>query len=181
VIFFGAFFAAGWLLHDGRGHWGRLPHIAPFLTAVGLIIATGLSVTSLQWTRLGFFASSLAAWLSSVGLMGLALRPRLRGDVSSPTTTFLVQSAYWVYLIHHPLVQLGQALVAPTGWPALLSYAIVVVGALALSCASFAVLVRPTPLARYLAAGRPPVSLEPVSAGSHTLPAQPASSVTKDV
>jgi glucan biosynthesis protein C len=147
VFAFGPFFALGWGLFTAhsatlalqrRGWWMALASLA-----LGLVVFT----RPLQWQPLGQALAALVAWLMALGVMGPALRP------GAGRPGVLVQSAYWVYLVHHPLVQLGQALVAPQPWPAWVGYSVVVLGTFAVSFATFA-LARRTPLAGWLGAVR---------------------------
>jgi hypothetical protein len=102
----------------------------------------------LQWQPVGQALAAVAAWSMTLGVLGPALRPgRTRPGA-------LVQSAYWVYLVHHPLVLLGQVLVATREGPAWAAYAAVVLGSFAVSFGSFMLVVRHTPLADWLGARR---------------------------
>lgn len=142
VTSFGPFFWVGWALHRARRSTGTLQRRGWWMAVAGLALSLFVYSRPLQWQPVGQALGALVAWLMVLGVMGLALRHA--GPAQEPGV--LVQSAYWVYLVHHPLVQGGQVVVAKQPWPAWLSYAAVVVGAFAVSFATFLLFVRRTRL-----------------------------------
>lgn len=154
IVFFAPFFALGWGLHAARRSTEALQRRTWWMVPAALALALFVFTRPLQWQPLGHALAALIAWLMVVGVVGLALRPG-----ASERPGVLVQSAYWVYLVHHPLVQSGQVLVAKQSWPAWVGYLVVVVGAFSLSFVTFLLFVRPTRLAPWLGATtaqRPP-------------------------
>ncbi|MCA2979936.1 MAG: acyltransferase family protein [Myxococcaceae bacterium] len=144
VAAYGPFFAVGWALFAVRDDAGALERHAALRVVLAAAVLLGVFTSPLQWQPLGHGLAALAAWLVTLGLLGAALGAR--GGEPGP----LVQSAYWVYLVHHPLVQLGQVLVAKAPLPAGVAYGVVVLGAFAVSFFSFQLVVRRTPLVRWL-------------------------------
>jgi glucan biosynthesis protein C len=134
---YGPFFAVGWALFEVRDDAGALERHAAWRVALASALLLAVFTSRLQWEPLGH-------GLLTLGVLGAALGAR--GGEPGP----LVQSAYWVYLVHHPLVQLGQVLVAKAPLPAGVAYGLVVLGAFTLSLVSFQLVVRRTPLARWL-------------------------------
>ena len=148
VTYFAPFFGLGWALYRSRdattvlqrrGWW-----MAPASFALCLVVFT----RPLQWQPMGQVLAAVAAWLMVLGVMGPAMRPGARPPGA------LVQSAYWVYLVHHPLVFLGQVLVAKQAWPAWVAYGVVVLGVFLVSFGSFMLVVRFTPVAPWVGAKR---------------------------
>jgi glucans biosynthesis protein C len=140
LLYFGLFFFLGFGLSGAgdatqtlqrRGWW-----MAVASTALCLVVFT----RPLQWQPSGQALAALAAWLMVLGVLGPAL------TTGSREAGVLVQSAYWVYLVHHPLVQLGQVLVANQPWPAPVGYLVVVGGVFAVSFGSWVLVVQHTPL-----------------------------------
>lgn len=146
VLAYAPFFAFGWSVF-GADATALRTRAVPYL-ALALLLCGFVFTQPLQWTTTGHALEALAAWLMVLGVMGWG--------VSAPSASkpgFVVESAYWVYLVHHPLVQLGQVLVARQSWPAFVSYSVVVAATLALSFGTF-LLVRRTPLGPWLGASR---------------------------
>jgi peptidoglycan/LPS O-acetylase OafA/YrhL len=75
------------------------------------------------------------------GLIGL-LNRYLRHENS--TIRYLSDSAYWLYIVHHPLVALFQSLLRPWDVPALLKWLILCVVLLSVLLVSYHFLVRST-------------------------------------
>jgi glucans biosynthesis protein C len=148
VTSFAPFFGLGWALYRSRDATTVLQHRGWWMALASLALCLFVFTRPLQWQPLGKALASLAAWLMVLGVMGSAMRPGARPP--GP----LVQSAYWVYLVHHPLVTLGQVLVANQLWPAGLAYGAVVLGVFMVSFGSFMLVVRWTPLAPWVGAKR---------------------------
>jgi hypothetical protein len=78
-------------------------------------------------------------WLTVFGALGLLLRyVKSRGA----TFRFLSEASFWIYIIHVPIVGLVQILLLSRGWPAVVKFIIVSTAAIALSLASYELLVR---------------------------------------
>jgi glucans biosynthesis protein C len=146
---FGCFFAFGVALGAAPR---ALPRSARWLAPVGLALALFVHTRHLQWEPAGFALDAVAAWLVTVGALEAALAV---GPVEAPWARPLVDAAYFVYLVHYPLVGALQVALGPTSLPAVVKYAAVVLGALGLSAAAFWAGVHDTWLAPWLGARTP--------------------------
>lgn len=144
VLVFGAFFALGLGLYRAREATEVLQRRGWWMAVASLAVCLFVFTRPLQWQPLGHALAGLAAWLMSLGVVGPALRPGTREP------GLLTQAAYWVYLVHHPLVQAGQVLVATASWPAWRSYVAVVASVLGLGLVTFVLFVRHTFLGPWL-------------------------------
>jgi peptidoglycan/LPS O-acetylase OafA/YrhL len=148
-LHYGGFFAFGWIAWAARD---ALPALAPrgaWLAAAGLLLAAAVAGTRMAYAPQGQFLFGAVPVLVTLGCVGVALRA---WPPAPPWLRFLVDASYWVYLVHYPLVQGLQLLLAPLAWPALAKYAGVLGATLALALLSFAGFVRPTPLRWWLGA-----------------------------
>lgn len=68
----------------------------------------------------------------------------------APVVVYLAKASFWIYLVHHPLAAIWQISLRSTGWPGLLQFAIVTIGTLAVSIASYEWLVCRTWLGDFL-------------------------------
>jgi peptidoglycan/LPS O-acetylase OafA/YrhL len=134
------FFLFGFVLWGHRAELGRLKRCG-WMAPVGVVLAAWVFSGPLQWEPTGRALSSLAAWLGALGFFGLALRLE---EAPRPALRALVESSYWVYLVHHPLVMAGQVAMARLPVAAGFKYAVLVVGVWAVAFASFRLLVRGT-------------------------------------
>lgn len=148
VAYFAPFFGFGWALYAARDATAVLQQRGWWMAVASLALCLFVFSRPLQWQWQGQVLAALAAWLMVLGVIGPAMRPG-----TTPAGP-LVQSAYWVYLLHHPLVQAGQVLVAKQPWPAWVGYLVVVSGAFLISFGSFWFVVRRTPLAPWVGAKR---------------------------
>ncbi len=69
---------------------------------------------------------------------------------TSPLVDYLSRASFWTYLVHHPLAAIWHIGLRPTGWPAMVQFTLCTVGTLAISLASYEVLVRRTWLGAFL-------------------------------
>lgn len=148
VTYFAPFFGLGWAFYRSREATTVLQRRGWWMALASMALCLFVFTRPLQWQPLGQALAALAAWLMVLGVMGPAMRPGARPPGS------LVQSAYWVYLVHHPLVFLGEVLVAKQSWPAWVGYGVVVLGVFVVSFGSFMLVVRYTPLAPWVGARR---------------------------
>lgn len=82
-------------------------------------------------------------WLSIFGWIGVALR---WFDRPHPAVRWLSDSAYWVYLIHLPLVGLMHIWLAHTSMPALVKFAFTIAAAYSVCLITYQLLVRHSPV-----------------------------------
>jgi glucans biosynthesis protein C len=144
VLYFGLFFGFGFGLYGAGDATLALKRRGWWMALTSVAVCMFVFTRPLQWQPSGQTLAALAAWLMVLGVLGPALKKGTR-EVGA-----LVQSAYWVYLVHHPLVQLGQVLVAHEAWPAPVGYLVVVGGVFAVSFGSWLLVVRHTPLGPFL-------------------------------
>jgi len=156
VLHHGLFFAFGFVLWGASDASGALQRRGPAMLAVGLALSGWLYSQPLQWTSSGAALGALVAWLVTLGVLGLGLRPWRTG----PAVRLLVDASYWMYLVHYPVVVLLQVLLVPLAWPAVAKYALVVAAMFAVACGSFVLFVRRSFLAPYLGVRRPDASAE---------------------
>lgn len=144
LALYGGFFAFGLALGAAPG---ALPAAARWAWAPGLALALAVHTRHLQWEPAGAALDVAAAWLVTVGALAaaLALGPR-----ELPWARPLVEAAYWVYLVHYPLVGALQVALAPAALPAGFTYLLVVAAALLASFASYRWWVRGTRLAPWV-------------------------------
>jgi peptidoglycan/LPS O-acetylase OafA/YrhL len=149
---YGAFFTYGVVLAASPG---ATPRWAAWLAPLGLGLALVVHTRHLQWEAPGYALDLAAGWLVAVGGLAAALGAG-PGEVGSssaalggppgpvPWSRPLVAAAYWVYLVHYPLVGAFQVVLAQFPAPAVLKYAAVVLGSLAVSLGTFEALVKRT-------------------------------------
>ena len=146
VACFGPFFALGWLLWPQRTNL-RVFRRCWWLLPVGLALALWVLSRPVQWQPTGYLLGSLSTWALVLGALSVAVRVE---GAPSPLVRWLVESSYWVYLAHYPVVVAMQLLLARQPWPAWLKYSLVVVAATAVSVGSYALLVRRSFVGRWL-------------------------------
>jgi hypothetical protein len=82
---------------------------------------------------------ALAVFASTFAVLSLALR---FASGYSAVRRYLADSSFWVYIIHLPLVMVGQILVVNETWPWFVKFGVVIGGTLAISLLSYELLVR---------------------------------------
>jgi peptidoglycan/LPS O-acetylase OafA/YrhL len=159
---YGLFFAFGWLLWHERDRLDTFRRDA--WIQVG--IATALAPINLIMTLragespgarvLASLTGALMVWLFVFGLTGLFLRHLNR---PSARVRYIVDSSYWLYLIHLPFTIWVPGLLSHLSWPAFFK----VVALLAISTPfwvlSYDLLVRPTFIGKVLNGRRYPRGL----------------------
>jgi peptidoglycan/LPS O-acetylase OafA/YrhL len=153
VVAFGTAFAVGVLLDRRRDLLGRIERLWPVFTVVALGSGAGALVLSggpvpelVPMTDPSLKAATacvyaFAVFASTFALTALALR-FLSGY--SAVRRYLADASYWIYIVHLPLVMVGQVLMldAPLPWWGKLTG--VVLGVMAVSLLSYELLVRHT-------------------------------------
>ena len=148
VAYYGVFFAGGWMLFRKRE---LLPSLARFYVPL-LLVAVGLGVWLIArsdaasindsyvdpLTRV-ISAASTGAFV--VGFTGLFLR-LFRSP--SKAMRYISDAAYWMYIIHLPLVVLLNQLLMPVSLPALVKFSIVMVVSSAIMLGTYQLFVRYT-------------------------------------
>jgi hypothetical protein len=141
----------------GRGWWLQLP-LALLLGSVTLALALhtpwGRELAGDEDTRrlLAHLGQVFYVWLMIFGLMGLSGRLLSR---ERPGVRYVSDSSYWLYLVHLPLIIVGQVLVRGLDLPAMVKFTLLVAGATVILLASYQLLVRYTWIGRLLNGPRP--------------------------
>lgn len=155
LAYYATFFAFGALMYGRRGRRELLlvdtigrPWWLFLSVSFLLVLPTGLHFTfvDFQWPVASVF-QVLYAWGMCFGLMGLfrVLLPRERRGVR-----YLSDSAYWVYLVHLPLVIAAQMLVRDLGLASGMKFLIICLAVTVVSLLSYQALVRYTPVGTML-------------------------------
>ncbi|WP_162006856.1 acyltransferase family protein [Roseimaritima sediminicola] len=181
-VYSGTFFAGGvWLaIYDNRLRqiqrlaW-RMMWIAA-VTGVAAIVA-GLQFlehnNSLTVRLLLGCATTVSAWATTVGLIGLATR---YATVRLPAVRYVAGASFWMYLVHHPLIGLIHTdlkLLLPEASP-ILKAALAMSLTTAWCLLSFEVLVRRTRLGRLLGVPQPQAAAPPVQPAATAEPTRQA-------
>lgn len=144
--FYAIFFLCGILLfRSGKAGLEALTKRAFVLCVVGMVsaqLAFGWG-SNLTGGRLRDYLSIIASFFLAVGVIGLFLRLVKN---SGQVLKYLVRTSYWVYIVHVPVVWLSLKLWDSLGVPPLVNIAISFFGVVAMSFASFELLVRRTRL-----------------------------------
>ena len=98
-------------------------------------------------------AFGVATYAGVFAAVGLAMR-FFAGH--SAVRRYLADASYWIYIVHLPLVMAAQVLVQDLAWPWPVKLAVVVIGVLAISTASYELLIRHTFMGRWLNGRRVP-------------------------
>lgn len=167
LAYYGLFFLVGSRLYEQRGSLHRLiPHSGPFILA-SLLLFVPL-FTLLRWRLSGepisplsewLFAGTLAlySWLAVWGFLGACLT---WFRIIPGRVRFVADAAYWIYLIHLPLVGLIQLSLryAEDLWairiPPLVGFILAVGGTLAIALFSYRYFVRYGVIGRWLSGPR---------------------------
>jgi peptidoglycan/LPS O-acetylase OafA/YrhL len=124
LLYYGSFFAAGYVLHAHRESLGAYPRmlkwtlplaLALFLLAEGLTRAALAAPESAAMHLAAVLANGFCTWAIVYAALGLALR---WFDRASPWALYISQSSYWVYLTHMPVVAVVAWALLGVGWPA---------------------------------------------------------------
>ncbi len=82
---------------------------------------------------------ALAVFASTLAVLSLALR---FASGYSAVRRYLADASYWVYIVHLPLVMVGQILVVNETWPRFVKFGVVIAGTMAISLLTYQLLVR---------------------------------------
>lgn len=156
LLFYGAFYALGTQLHQRPDWLSRARPLTPWL-----LLGSGLLYLLFLWrlrVELPIAATPMASWpvaalevLLSVWLTVLCLLAGQRLlDRPNPAMRYVAQGAYWTYLLHLPLLFAIQYLLMDLGWPWPVKFAVASFGTIAVCLLSYQLLVRHTPLRRFV-------------------------------
>ena len=140
----------------GRGWWIQLP-LALLLLPAALALAFqtpwARDLAGDEGTRrlLANLGQVLYAWLMIFGLMGLFETVLGR---ERPGVRYISDSSYWLYLVHLPLIIVGQELLREVRLPAITKLAVLVVVVTSILLLSYRLFVRYTWIGRILNGAR---------------------------
>jgi ABC-type multidrug transport system ATPase subunit/peptidoglycan/LPS O-acetylase OafA/YrhL len=177
LVGYGTAVAFGWMLHrqtDLLPIWARQwpGHLtAALLTtvaALALLDEVEVAATGFGMSRLGYVvAYGLAVWCWTFALIGLAVR-YLSREITA--VRYVADASYWIYLVHLPVVVVGQVLVSDLPWHWSVKFPAILVVSFGVLFLSYHLLVRSTFIGRALS-GRTPVPdvLSPGTEHQHAL------------
>ena len=168
LVAYAVFFAYGWLLFGcrdllgsfGRG-WGGWFAAGTCGAAVYLawVIARPMADRML-WHIVSVALAGASTWLLIFGIVGLFVRhltsPR-------PLVRYYSDASYWIYLVHLLPILWGVTLLARASAPALLKFAIVLIGATLVTAVTYHYFVRSTAIGALLNGRRYPRSLPQIA------------------
>lgn len=155
-LHYGLFFALGWLLWPAREAVDTLVRRGWWMAVAGLALTFFVFTRHLQWEPLGHFLAGVVPVAATLGCLGLAFRVP---PATRPALRFLVESSYWVYLVHYPVVLALQVLLARAAWPAVPKYLVVVAVTFGFAFATFRLLVYRSPLGPWLGVKPPAIAV----------------------
>ena len=171
-VFSGLFFAAG----VAEFHRPSRSFASPMtqLAVSGLIFLAAFPLLHRQAAQplVGLDRCVLAVCLAAYAVLVTQAAWQMAVSTSrpvSPAVSYLTGASFWTYLVHHPLVAIWQIGLRPTGWPALLQFALCTAGTLAMTLAAYEVLVRRTWLSEFLD-GR--AAVPPIPGDEPTVPVE---------
>jgi glucan biosynthesis protein C len=162
---FGTAFGLGFLLDRRRDLLERIERLWPVFTVVALgvgaaaLVMTGgpvpdlAPVTDPNLKAPLAVVMALAIFASTFAALSLALR---FASGYSVARRYFADASYWIYIIHLPLIMVGQILVINQTWPWFVKLGVVIAGTMAVSLLSYELLVRHTFVGRWLNGRRVP-------------------------
>ncbi|WP_439477147.1 acyltransferase family protein [Brevundimonas sp.] len=156
---FGTAFGLGFLLDRRRDLLVRIERLWPVFTVVALGVGTAAMVmvggpvpdlapvTDPELKAPLAAVMALAVFASTFAVLSLALR---FASGHSAVRRYLADSSYWVYIVHLPLVLVGQILVVNETWPWFVKFGAVIGGTMAVSLLTYELLVRHSFVGRWL-------------------------------
>ena len=148
---FGTAFGLGFLLDRRRDLLVRIERLWPVFTVVALGVGTGAlilaggpvpeltPVTDPELKAPLAAVMALAVFASTLAVLSLSLR---FASGYSAVRRYLADASYWVYIVHLPLVMVGQILVVNETWPWFVKFGVVIGGTMAISLLTYELLVR---------------------------------------
>lgn len=164
LVGFGLAFGLGFLVDRRRDLLGRIAAWSPLFLI--LAVAAGVAAYTLAGgpriepmveptadKAIAAAVTALAVYSSALAAMGLCLR-FLSGP--SPVRRYLADASYWVYILHLPLVMLGQVWTQDWTGPWWLKLSGLSIGVFVVCLGSYELLVRHTFMGRWLNGRRVP-------------------------
>jgi peptidoglycan/LPS O-acetylase OafA/YrhL len=164
LLYYATFFGFGALMYSARGSgaklgrfWYALLPLAFVMLPFGLMfgykspLAADIIADESARRWVSCLLQVLYAWLMTLGLLGL-FESLLAKD--RPWVRYLSDSSYWLYLVHLPLIVLGQALLFRTDLPPVAEFALLTTTTTAALLVSYHFAVRYTPIGTLLNGNR---------------------------
>jgi len=159
--YYGIFFLFGWMLWRSKDLLGTVEG-NPWLKLL-VALPVGVFAFALFSQRIALpdalpvaptilFVSGVAVWTTIFAVWGLFAK-FLAG--ARPWVRYLADASYWIYLIHIPFLVLFQLGLADSGLPPVLRLAIATTASIVVALATYAVLVRHSPIGSLLHGKRP--------------------------
>ena len=162
---FGSAFGLGVLLNRRRDLLARIERLWPVFTVMALGVGAGAlvlaggpvpqlePVTDPALKAALAAAMALAVFASTFAVLALALR---FASGRSAVRRYLADASYWIYLIHLPLVMVGQVLVVNAVLPWFVKFGLVIGGTMVVSLLTYELLIRHSFMGRWLNGRRVP-------------------------
>jgi len=162
---FGSAFGLGFLLDRRRDLLVRIERLWPVFAVAALVVGAAAMimvggpvpklapVTDPELKAPLAAVMALAVFASTFAALSLALR---FASGYSAVRRYLSDASYWIYIVHLPLVMVGQILVINLTWPWFVKLAVVIAGTMAVSLLTYELLVRHTFVGRWLNGRRVP-------------------------
>jgi len=160
LLYYATFFGFGAMMYCARGSGARLGRFwyamlptallaLPFGLMFGYKSPLAADIIADESARrwASCLLQVLYAWLMTLGLLGL-FESILAKD--RPWVRYLSDSSYWLYLVHLPLIVVGQALLLRTDLPPLAEFALLTTTTTAALLVSYHLAVRYTPIGALL-------------------------------
>ncbi len=160
LLYYATFFGFGALMYCVRGsgaRFGRFWYVMlpialitlPFGLMFGYKAAGAADIIADDGARrwVSCLLQVLYAWLATLGLLGL-FESMLAKD--RPWVRYVSDSSYWLYLVHLPLIIVGQALFLRTDLPPLAEFILLTITTTAVLLVSYHFAVRYTPIGALL-------------------------------
>lgn len=151
TMFYIVFYWYGWVLYNSKQLISKFVSPAWGMLLLGIIFFVIKIVFDMSEHNLSLYfamlANSLSAWLCIFAFMGLFLR---YASSDSKRLRYISDSAYWVYLIHLPLIALFAGLLAGFDIPAFIKFIIVIFSTSIVCYVSYHYVVRDTLIGLFL-------------------------------
>jgi glucan biosynthesis protein C len=150
LLYYGTFFIFGWILERRRDTFLSFSkYYKLFLTSGTLLSIVVLYFLNVYWKLPGFSPMHMVlkmlfafqTMLLVIGFLGLFTQAFRK---QSLFWTYIAQSAYWVYLVHLPVVMITQLVLVKTDIPGVLRFPIVILSGLFFSFITYHYMVRST-------------------------------------
>ncbi len=143
VVGVGMYHARGDLARLASWGWAYLALSVPAFACRAWLVRGDLARPLDGWAEVALSVmGALFVWLTTFGLMGVALTPAL--NRSRPAVRYLADSSYWVYLLHLPVIGLMQVGLLGVEVPAILKFVAVLSVTVGLGLGSYQAMVRHT-------------------------------------